>query len=417
MFQRDGARHGAADAPPIETPTVRWSREVGIAGWLNSPIVANGHVFVATSGQVWNKPDGGDGVVAFTRDGESAWFRGLPGDPNGLAYERCRLFVTSDAGVVAAIDSRSGELLWERELEGGKVYTHPLPLRGKIYVGNADGTLFALDQTTGETVWARALGATIRGGVASDGERLYLGTQGRLVAALDAESGDVVWSDELDDPNATEIYPTPTIVGGTVVFGYARDTYYEEPAFVAFDTATGESAWQATNPRDLGGGWANIRSSPALVDGTLVWGEPYSNRVVMADASTGEVLRSTPTGRCMFEHWPSPATAGGVIYLPRHDGGFYALDVASGALRWSLYLGDSRLPPAPFPSKLRETSWDRCAWEPPVGHPIYASPAIGDDGTVFVATGDGWLHAIGEANESSAAPTASEPQQGEQPEK
>lgn len=419
MFQRDAARRGATTASAIEQPAVLWSSEVGITGWLNSPVIADGHVFVASSGQLWNKPDGGDGVFAFTLAGEQVWFRELPGDANGIAYEGCRIFATSDAGVIAALDARTGEPLWQREIEGGKLYTNPMPLGGRVYVGNAEGALFALDQATGETVWAKALGGAIRGGVASDGERLFVGTQARLVAALDAADGKTVWSQKLEDPAAKEIYPTPTVVGSTVVFGYARDTAYDDPALVAFDTVTGELAWQGTNPRGLSGGWGNLRSSPALVDGVLVWGEPYSNRLVAADASSGEVLRSTPSGVCMFEHWPSPAAAGDRIYLPRHDGGLYAADASTGALVWSLYLGDSRFPPAPFPPALRESAWDRCVWEPPVGEPIYASPAIAEDGTVFIVTGEGWLHAIGEGG-STASPSASsahESEEGEQSQK
>jgi len=399
MFQKDVGRTAESTAPAIRTPTIRWSRAVGIAGWRNSPVVVEDTVFVGSNGQVWNQPDGGDGVAAVDlASGDTKWFHSADGDVNGVAYTSCRVFATTDSGKVLGLDARSGELLWVIDIAGQKFYSNPLVLGDLVYVGDSRGTVWAINARDGKASWTRSFSGSVRGGVSSDGTRLFVTTQTKQVAALDPRDGGALWSTTLSDPNATEIYAAPTVIGDIVVVSYIRDTYYNQPALIAYDVERGGEVWSASNPNGHKGGWGNIRSSPAIVGPKLVYGEPRSNRVVTLDWQTGAVTDSQPSGPCMFQHWPSPAVAQGMYYLPRHDGGFYAFDAATGGVVWGLYLGDSTRPPLPFPDEMTSDTWDRCSWDPSVGKPIYASPAIADDGTVLVATGDGYLHAIADGS-------------------
>lgn len=398
MFQQNASRTGVSAAPGIRNPTIRWSRPLGIAGWLNSPVIAEDTVFVGSNGQVWNQPDGGDGVAAFDlQTGDTRWFHALDGDVNGVAYASCRVFATTDSGKVVGLDARSGERLWVLDVKGQKFYSNPLVVGDIVLVGDSRGTAWAINARDGKAIWTRAFSGAIRGGLAADGARVYVTTESKQVAALDPKNGAVVWSTTLSDPNATQIYAAPTVLGDMLVVGYVRDTSYQQPALVAYDASSGQQAWLGSNPDGHTGGWGNIRSSPAVIDGKLVYGEPYSNRVVTVDGQTGVVTASEPIGPCMFQHWPSPAVANGMFYLPRHDGGLYAF--LAGSPAWGLYLGDSARPPLPFPDEMSSDGWDRCSWDPPVGKPIYASPAIADDGTIVVATGDGFLHAVAETPE------------------
>ena len=399
VFQRNPARLGASTAQGIVKPTLKWSKEVGIASWLNNPVVVGEHVFVGSSGQAWNQPDGADGVSSMDLEtGEAQWFFAVDGDVNGVAYANCRVFATSDAGLVVALDARTGKVLWRFEAPA-KIYTNPLPVGDLVIVGDAKGSVWAVDARDGEARWSNRLSGPIRGGAAFDGARIFVTSQAMETAALDPATGDFVWVRRLETPGGKEIYAAPTVVKGLLVVGYARDTTYPVPAFVAYDAKTGADVWTASDPENLQQSWGNVRSSPAVVDGRLVYGEPYSNRIVSIDAATGAVTSSTAAGPCMFPHWPSAAVAADVYYVPRHSGGLYAFDNASGRLNWALYLGDANRPPLPFPDELRDGDWSRCEWDPPVGRAIYASPAIADDGTVIVATGDGYLHAVGNAGE------------------
>lgn len=409
MFQRDMTRSGASAAPSIASPKIAWSMPIGIAGWLNNPVIAGGRVYAPSSGQIWNAPDGADGVYAFDlRSGEQLWFAPTPGDANAVAYSKCRVFVGSDAGTVTALNAQTGDVLWSQEL-GGKVYANPLPIDGVVVVAGslgdapegrpAAGFVGALDVVTGKLAWRHELSGAARGGAAADDDRVYITTETAEVIALSRGDGARVWSSTVDGPGVKSVYAAPTVFAGRLYVSFVRDTSYDVPAVRSYDAATGAAGWVGQNTQQLAGGWGNVRSSPAFSDGQLYWGEPYSNRIVALDANSGDITTSVAAGMCTFPHWPSPAVAQEVVYVPRHDGGLYAYDAEAGALRWSLYLGEANHVSQAFPPEHLERSGARCDWDPPFGKPVYASPAVATDGTVIVATGDGWLHAVRDSTE------------------
>ncbi len=398
-FQGNSQRTGNTEAEPIARPTVRWSVPLGIASWLNNPVVAGETVYLGTSGQIWNEPDGGDGVVALgLADGSRRWFFTTDADVNGVTYSGCRVFATTENGAVFALDAANGKALWKHRRDGVKFYTNPLVVGGVVVVGDGAGTLWALDVATGADVWKKRFSGALRGGVAAHEGVVYAASQAREVAAIDAASGDVVWSSKIVDAYAKEVYASPTVLAehGAVVVSYARDTSYEEPALVAFDIADGSEKWVGSNPDGLGGGWGNIRSSPAVLDGNLVYAEPYSNRLVTVDGATGAATASVAAGACTFPHWPSPAVAGSTLYVPRHDGALYAFADPRQGPTWSLFLGDAERPALPVPDEV--TQANGCSWDGPIeGSAIFASPAVAADGTVIVATGQGYVFAIAPA--------------------
>jgi len=395
MFQADAARSGAISAPVIRKPSVKWKTQVGIQGWLNNPVIAGGLVFVGSNGQVWNKPDASDGVWAIDmKDGKVAWFTPFDDDVNGVAYVACRVIATSDDGSVRALNAATGKVVWSHRASDAKVYTNPLVLGQMVVVGNAEGIVSALRVETGEVRWTYDAGSAIRGGLSADGAHVYVATEEGVISAINQANGMLVWEERGLSP--WQMYGAPTLVSGQIVQGYARDTTYETPALASYDTSTGRLIWNAGNPLGLKAGWGNIRSSPAVWRGVLVWGEPYSNRVVGGQLQRGEVLWSSSAGACFFPHFSSPAIASGTAYIGRTDGGLYAFDVASGEESWRIYLGQQTLAGQNFPEQLTEAYWDRCLWGPDVGHSIYASPAIASDGTIVVGSLEGWLYAVGE---------------------
>ena len=63
-----------------------------------------------------------------------------------------RVYVAGGDGSIRAIDSRTGELVWQSHT-GGQVKYPPTYSRGNLFVGSGDGWIYCLDAQSGDEVW------------------------------------------------------------------------------------------------------------------------------------------------------------------------------------------------------------------------------------------------------------------------
>ena len=108
------------------------------------------------------------------------------------------------------------------------------------------------------------------------------------------------------------------------------------------------------------GGWGGVFSSPAVVDGVVYVGQ--GRDVYALDAASGQLRWRYETGSGVYS---SPAVVDGVVYVGSYDDYLYALDAASGQLRWRYETGNR----------------------------VYSSPAV-VDGVVYVGSRDNYLYAV-----------------------
>ncbi len=405
-FQGDAARRGSSEASPVSNPRALWKTKVGVQSWLNNPVIAGGKIYVGTCGQKWNEPDAGDGVYCLDFDsGSAVWFRPARADVNGVAFADGLVVATGDEGAVWALDAPTGKIRWRRIGRGQKMYTNPLIINGLVVTGDSEGFLYGLDLRSGKSRWAVKMNGAIRGGASSDGESIFAVTAKGEVARIGLDGG-LRWKRRLSYLGygevdlqegagfAAESYPAPTVAARYLIIPFARDTYYDEPALFALDKTTGALIWAASDPNDAMDSHGNLRGSPAVYKGLLVYGEPYSNNLVQMGLIDGKVRSAAAMGLCMFPHYPSPAIAGNIAILPRHDGGLYAWDLEANRLAWKLYIGEAAIAGDRFPETLPDGGYD-CSWQPPTGGSIYSSPAIGPDGSIVVGTEEGYLYRVG----------------------
>lgn len=395
VFHGDAARTGHVDAPAIHDPRVLWRVKVGIQGWLNSPVIAGSLVVVPSSGDTHNAPDAHDGVVGIElATGRPRWHAPLGGDANGVAVSGDRAIVGSDDGRVTALDLQSGHPIWSAGV-GAKAYASPLPLGDQVIVGDASGTVRALALADGAQRWAVQLDGAIRGGASADEGAIYAVSQGGEVVALRSD-GSAIWRVRLSQlapgRSITEVYAAPLVTGSSLIIPFARDTYYPTPGVLALDKKSGRLAWVAKG--NARGDWGNVRMTPALVGGALVWPEPYSGDIVGLDAASGTVRFRSTVGACFFPSWAAPAAAGDVVYAPRFDGSLYAVRARDGGVLWQIYLGEE--PRVGLVAPTKPAAAPACGWEVPSGAPLFSPPAIAADGTVIVGSGEGFVYAIGE---------------------
>ena len=165
---------------------------------------------------------------------------------------------------------------------------------------------------------------------------------------------------------------SPAVADGVVFVGSADNHLY------AIDLATGEQKWKFAAK-------GRIASSPAVQAG-LVYLESYDSNFYAVDAASGQLkwtfatkgekrftakhihglLPENDTMPDPFDFFlSSPAISNGVVYFGSGDGNVYALDAATGALKWKFQTGDV----------------------------VHASPAIAD-GLVLIGSWDTYFYAL-----------------------
>ncbi len=206
--------------------------------------------------------------------------------------------------------------------------------------------------------WAQNL-PMFRGGLDHTG--VYLGAAPRNVPKLK-------WQFASGGP----VISSPAVVNGTVYVGSMDHNLY------ALDVETGKPKWKFPTE-------SSISSSPAVSDGLVYFGS-YDGNFYAVDAETGKLKWKfetagerrfshrnlhgvQPSGEISTDPWDfylsSPAVFHGAVYFGSGDSYVYALDAATGSLKWKFRTGDV----------------------------VHASPAIADD-TVYVGSWDSMLYAL-----------------------
>jgi len=168
-----------------------------------------------------------------------------------------------------------------------------------------------------------------------------------------------------------------------------------------------------------------VLSSPAVVGDTVYVGSTDHN-LYAVDRGAGTLKWKFETGSRVTS---SPAVAAGVVYFESYDGIFYAVDAPSGKLKWKFQTGGERrfagkhlhgtqpageTMPDPFDFYLSsalasegalyfgsgdgnvyalDAASGKLRWKFPTGDVVHASPAIAD-GTLFVGSWDSYLYAL-----------------------
>jgi eukaryotic-like serine/threonine-protein kinase len=283
-----------------------------------------------------------------------------------------RVFVREQGGAVTAYDAASGARLWSAFAGGGPVgYDFPPVVdRGVVYVAGGRGML------------------------SSSGD----------VFALDAATGAVRWTVSIPG------------FGGYPIAVDGEDVYVDGPHLLALDRASGARRWELMIGNLSDGGY----SRPA-VDGDTVYVGGGDGRVYAVNRATGSTRWSTPVGAAGFSSaGPTVSVAGSLVYAVSKDaevtafgdatvsGHVRALDSATGEERWSQHVDGLRAfgsGPLVSGTTVYVASSTLGAYDAATGVPRWTAPTGGTSlfsftppvlelGTVYVAGGDGRLHAV-----------------------
>ncbi len=227
--------------------------------------------------------------------------------------------------------------------------------------------------------WTFPTGARVVSSPVWQDNVLYFGGDDGNIYAVDAATGHQVWKHATGGP----VPSSPVVANGIVYVGSYDGKLY------ALDARTGATRWKfaTTGERRFEAkglhGWLPTNqtiadpfdvflSSPVFAQGTVYFGSG-DGHLYAVDAASGELRWKFLTGDVVHA---SPAFADGVVYFGSWDSYFYAVDAATGKEKWRFHAGE----------------------DPQIHNQVgfQSSPAI-VDGVVYTGCRDSNLYAINAA--------------------
>ncbi|KZN41431.1 outer membrane protein assembly factor BamB [Pseudoalteromonas luteoviolacea] len=208
-----------------DTGEQRWSYDQEVPALtlrgLSSPTSANGGVLVGE--------ESGKLTVLIAESGFSAWSTDIALAEGSSEFERlvdvdtkpvvsgAYVYTIAYNGKLAALDVRSGNVVWDREYSSYRDLTIEL---NTIYLVDSEGVLYALDKDSGTERWSQS---GLRGwyltAPAIAGDYVVVGDQEGNLHWLDKKTGALVSRQEFDDSG---FFVEPIVVDDKL-FVYTRD--------------------------------------------------------------------------------------------------------------------------------------------------------------------------------------------------
>ena len=241
--------------------------------------------------------------------------------------------------------SAAPQLIWSSNIGEGdsrklRITADPVVTGDRIFTLDADATVVSTS-TSGATVWSKSLvpdrdnaGEATGGGLAVEGDTVYVSVGYGTLTALEAATGTEKWTQKLDAAGSG----TPTIVGDLVYLVAGDDTGW------AIEKDSGRIAWQISATSSV----ANVLDAPAPVvaDGLAIFS--FGSGEVVGVFQKGGLRRWDSTvagqraGRALGrinDITGAPVVDGNTVYVGNHAGRSVALSLGSGTREWTARTG------------------------------------------------------------------------------
>lgn len=323
VLEVDPALAGIAVTLPPATTNAEWTQSGGNAA------KSMGHLTLGTTlGQAWR-----------VTVGEGASNKGGLGSSPIVADGK--VFTVDTHAVVRAVNAATGTTVWQTQVRGaaapegalfggGASYDN-----GRVYVTNGVGDAAALDAKTGALVWRVRPGGPLRGAPTVANDNVYVVSQDNQLFALNPADGAVRWT----GAGAVEIAgvfgaASPAAASGTVVAGFSSGELN------AYRYENGQGLWQdalaRTSISTTVTSLSDIDADP-VIDAGRVYAVGQGGRMVAIELNTGQRVWEINVAGIA-----TPWVAGDWIFVVTDQAQLLALSRTTGHIRWMTQLAAFR---------------------------------------------------------------------------
>jgi eukaryotic-like serine/threonine-protein kinase len=215
----------------------------------------------------------------------------------------------------------------------GPALTAPVVAGGLTLFNGGDGVLYAVNSQTGALQWRVPVGDTLVAGTPAVADSIvYVAAQGHGLMAINLRNGAILWKVDTQLP----VRAAPVVVGSLLlVLAGANDLF-------CLNRQTGAEYWDFKSEDVFANFWPS-QGQPAVTtaDGGLVF-------VALGASTEFNALKAT-TGRKAWEYTVDSRMVGapvydaqlGLVFVATWLGHIYALNAATGLLKWRFDLPDA----------------------------------------------------------------------------
>jgi outer membrane protein assembly factor BamB len=243
-----------------------------------------------------------------------------------------RIYTIDRDEVVSAFDAASGKRLWYIDLtpedEDNGLFGGGLAVQGnRLYVTTPFTYVYALDTDTGKKIWESKMPGPMRAPPAVSDGRIFAITLDNELVALAEDDGRRLWSYAGESDSAGLLGgSTPAVLGNTVITTDSSGNLF------ALRAETGKLLWSDNLAGAARGDsiatMADIRGRP-VIDRDMVFAISNSGTMVAIDLRRGDRVWDKDIGGTQ-----EPWVAGDFVYVLDNDNQVLCLNRADGRVKW-----------------------------------------------------------------------------------
>ena len=247
----------------------------------------------------------------------------IGGIVGSLAVGEHAIYAASSNGKVYSLDKDFGDLNWESDVLGEKLWTTPVIQDDAVYISTFDGHIYALSTSDGSQLWAFKADQGFVSSPVLYKDTIFVGSFSRNLYAIKIGNNEPLWK----FPGGNWFWATPVVSDDVVYAGCLDGKIY------AISYWTGEQLWafDAKSP---------IVSSPVFMGDLLVVAAESGDIYVFDTGAKPEDKQLMPVKVISIDApiRGSLCVQGGVVYVRAQDNCLYALDIQKGWVSWKLPL-------------------------------------------------------------------------------